>query len=241
MNYILQRLQALQDPVYRQREDYRQFQARVLVVDAESIIGVRTPALRRLAKELEGTPEASEFLLHLPHRYHEEKMLHAYLIGQCRDYHAVIDRLQRFLPYVDNWATCDSMNAPVFRRHTAELLPHVKEWLRSDHPFTKRYAMGLLMAFYLAPDTFRLEYLEWVAAVRSEEYYVNMMVAWYFATALAKQWHAAVPYIEQHRLSPWCHNKAIQKSVESYRITPEQKQYLRGFREGSRRSGGNIS
>ena len=149
--------------------------------------------------------------------------------------------VERFLPYVDNWATCDSMNAPVFRRHTAELLPHVKEWLRSDHPFTKRYAMGLLMAFYLAPDTFRLEYLEWVAAVRSEEYYVNMMVAWYFATALAKQWHAAVPYIEQHRLSPWCHNKAIQKSVESYRITPEQKQYLRGFREGSRRSGGNIS
>lgn len=235
MDTILQRLQALQDPIYRQREDYRLFQARVLVVSPESIIGVRTPAMRRLAKELEGTPEANAFLLQLPHRYHEEKMLHAYLIGQCRDYETVIDRLQRFLPYVDNWATCDSMNAPVFRKHTAELLPHIQAWLTSDHPYTRRYAMELLMAFYLEPNTFRPEYLEWVATVRSEEYYVNMMVAWYFATALAKQWHAAIPYIERHRLSLWCHNKAIQKSVESYRITPEQKQYLRSLRQGRQR------
>lgn len=227
MTTIQQKLFALTDPDPGQRETFRAFQAKIVVIDVDKIIGVRTPAMRKLAKVLEGSSDAEAFLQDLPHRYHEENMLHAYLIGQCGQYDKVIQRLERFLPYVDNWATCDSMNAKVLKKHTADLLPHVERWLASTRPYTVRFAIDQLMSFYLEPDTFRCEYPERVAALRSEEYYVNMMIAWYFATALAKQWDAVVPYIENRRLSPWCHRKAIQKAIESYRISPEQKTYLR--------------
>ncbi len=230
MDAILRHLFALQDPACRRREDYRLFQARILCVPADGIIGVRTPALRAYAKELEGTPAAERFLRRLPHRYHEEKQLHAYLIGQCRDFDTVIARLDAFLPHVDNWATCDSMNARVFRRRLPDLLPHLRAWLASPLPFTRRYAMEQLMCCALDAPAFRPEYLDWVAADRSEPYYVRMMVAWFFATALAKQWDAALPFLRDRRLPPWAHAKAIQKACESFRIPPARKACLRTLR-----------
>ncbi len=188
--------------------------------------GIRTPELRKYAKTFSKTPEAAEFLKILPHRYYEENNLHGFLIESMRDYGQVIAALDAFLPYVDNWATCDLMRPKVFQKHLPELLEEIRRWMASDRTYTIRFGMEMLMTFYL-DEAFRPEYLDWVAEVRSQEYYVNMMIAWYFATALAKQYGAALPYIENHRLEPWTHNKAIQKAIESYRITEEQKMYLR--------------
>ena len=209
---------------------YRDFQRTLLpTLPPETIIGVRTPQLRTMARELSRQPEGAEFLDLLPHRYYEENNLHAFLIERIRDYDQVIARLERFLPYVDNWATCDSMAPAVFKRHLPQLRDQCRRWLDSDHAYTVRYGIGMLMRHFL-DDAFSPEYLEWVAEVHSSEYYVNMMIAWYFATALAKQYDAALPYLTQYRLERWTHNKAIQKAMESYRITPEQKQFLRGWK-----------
>lgn len=215
---IKQRLHELQD------KKYRDFQRRLIPnIPPESIIGVRTPELRKLAKEI---GEDSSFLDTLPHEYFEENQLHAFIISGMRDFGECVSRLEKFLPYVDNWATCDQMTVKLFRKHTAELLPYIGRWLNSGRTYTVRFGIGCLMNFYLDSE-FREEQPEMVAGVDCGEYYVSMMVAWYFATALAKQYDAVIPYIEERRLDPETHRRTIQKSVESFRISDERKQYLR--------------
>ncbi len=210
-----------------QDQKYRQFHSRLMpTIAAERVIGVRTPVLRKFAKEYARTPEAEIFLKILPHKYYEENNVHGFLIEGRKDLNECIEELDRFLPYVDNWATCDLMAPKVFKKNLPELLGHIERWIASGETYTVRFGLGTLMRYYL-DEEFKPEYLEMAAAVRSREYYVNMMVAWYFATALAKQYEAAVPYFETPRLDRWTHNKAIQKAVESYRITEEQKAYLR--------------
>ncbi len=218
----------IQDRLFElQDKKYRDFHSRLMpTVDAETVIGVRTPVLRKLAKELSGTPAAGEFLRCLPHRYYEENNLHGFLIEGIRDYDACMAEVKRFLPYVNNWATCDMMAPKVFAGHPEELLEEIRGWLNSGETYIIRYGIGMLMRYFL-DERFSPEYLWLVAGVSSEEYYVKMMVAWYFATALAKQYDAAVAFIEENRLELWTHNKTIQKAVESYRITPEQKNYLK--------------
>lgn len=221
---IQARLFALQD------EGYRAFHSRLMpTVPAETVIGVRVPQLRRLAKELAGTPEAEAFLRSLPHEYYEENNLHGFLLEFVRDYDAALAQVEAFLPYINNWATCDGFCPKIFAKHKPELLEHVRQWMASGEPYTVRYGIGMLQRYYLG-DAFRPEYLAWVAQVQSPEYYVNMMRAWFFATALAKQPAAALPWLEAQKLDAWTHNKAIQKAVESYRIPAQTKAYLRTLR-----------
>ena len=221
---IRKELFALQD------EKYQAFQVKLFpTLNPESIIGVRTPDLRSNAKKLLKQEEIAEFLSDLPHRYFDENQLHAFIISEMKDYERCIGEVKRFLPYVDNWATCDQMSPKVFKKHLPELLVCIKEWIRSDETYTIRFGVGMLLEHYL-DDAFSLEYPEMVAGLRSSEYYVNMMIAWYFSTALAKQYEVILPFIENRRLDTWTHNKAIQKALESYRITPEQKEYLKGLK-----------
>ncbi len=209
---------------------YRDFHSKLLPgVDKEIIIGIRTPVLRKFAKEFSKRKEAEEFLQDLPHQYYEENNLHMMIITGIKDYDKCLEEIKKFVPYINNWATCDLPLPKCFGKHKEELLPQIREWIASDHTYTIRYGLGTLMSLYL-DENFKPEYLELAASVRSEEYYVNMMMAWYFATALAKQWEATVPYIEQRKLPQWVHRKTIQKAVESYRITSEQKTYLKSFR-----------
>lgn len=209
-----------------QDKDYQAFQAKLMpTIDPDTIIGVRMPALRELVKEVRGTEEANRFLKELPHQYYEENNLHGLLAANIKDAECCIAGLDKFLPYIDNWATCDVISPVPFKKHPACLLPKVREWLASTHTYTIRFGIGVLMKFYL-DEAFSPEYPEWVAAVKSDEYYVNMMIAWYFATALAKQPEAALPYLKNKRLDPWTHNKTIQKARESYRISPEMKEEL---------------
>ena len=209
---------------------YGDFQAKLMpTVPRETVIGVRTPALRKYAKALAKEKDISEFLLDLPHKYFEENQLHAFIISEEKNYEECIRQMNLFLPYVDNWATSDQKSPKVFAKHRQELLEEIKVWIASDKTYTIRFGIRMLMALYLEED-FDIQYAEMVAAVKSDEYYVKMMVAWYFATALAKQYEAVVPFIENRRLEEWTHRKAIQKSVESYRITKEQKEYLKSFR-----------
>ena len=216
-----------------QDEQYRAFQSALMpTVPKEKVIGVRVPALRKLAKRLAGTPRAEAFLQELPHFYYEENNLHAFLVEAIRDYSEALRATEKFLPYIDNWATCDCFCPKVFAKHKKELLVPIRRWLDSGDAYTVRYGMEMLMRYYL-DDAFRPEYLEWVADVRSTEYYINMMRAWYFATALAKQPDAALPWLTEKRLDLWTHNKAIQKAVESRRIPPGMKQLLRGLRSRS--------
>lgn len=206
---------------------YKAFQCKLMpTVDPDTVIGVRTPVLRKLAKELSKLPEAAKFLAILPHTYYEENNLHGFLIETIKDYDASIAAVEAFLPYIDNWATCDLMSPKVFKKHLPELYEKIKVWLKSDQTYTVRFAIEMLMSFYL-DDNFRPEMLELVVGVRSEEYYINMMIAWYFATALAKKYNATLPYFKEHRLESWTHNKAVQKAIESYRISNEAKIYLR--------------
>ena len=197
--------------------------------DADSIIGVRTPVLRSIAKELAKRDDISIFLDDLPHKLFEENQLHAFILSGMKDLDECLKLVDRFLPYVDNWATCDQMSPKVFRKNKKLLLGYVEKWISSDLTYVKRFAIGMLMEHFLDED-FKPSYLSKVAKIRSEEYYVNMMIAWYFATALAKQYDLALPFIEKHKLDRWTHNKTIQKAVESYRITPEQKEYLKTLR-----------
>lgn len=221
---IQQELFALQDL------SYRDFHAKLMpTVDKARVIGVRTPKLRAFAKEFGKTEEAKEFLKVLPHQYYEENNLHGLLIEQIKDYPTLIRELNRFLPCIDNWATCDLLTVRVVKKHLDTFTEEVERWLASDHTYTIRFGIGMLMRYYLE-EHFSLEYLEKVAKIRSEEYYVNMMRAWYFATALAKQYEAIFPFLEEKRLDAWTHNKTIQKAIESYRITQEQKVYLRTLR-----------
>lgn len=208
--------------------EYKKFQARLIPnVKSDCIIGVRTPELRAFAKSIRA--HADEFLNTLPHTYYEENNLHAFLISEVGDFDECIKRLNEFLPFVDNWATCDVMRPKCFKKNKDRLLSEIEKWIKSDHTYTVRFAVKMLMTYYLDED-FRERYLQMVSDVNSDEYYVNMMLAWYFATALAKRWESAILYIEGNRLPAWVHNKTIQKAVESYRITTEQKEYLRGLK-----------
>ena len=209
---------------------YRDMQIRIIpTVDPKSIIGVRTPELRAIAKEMLKEGDYSDFLKALPHGYFEENQLHAFIISGIKDMDVCMKELEIFLPYVDNWATCDQMSPKVFKKHREELLHHIEKWIRSDKTYTVRFSVGMLMEHFLDED-FDPVYPDMVAALRSEEYYINMMIAWYFATALAKQYESILPFIEEKRLDDWTHNKAIQKSLESRRITEEQKLYLKSLK-----------
>lgn len=221
----------IRDELFRlQDTGYRDFQSKLTpTIDASTAIGVRTPALRALAKKLVKREDVGLFLSDLPHSYFDENQLHAFIVSEMRDYAACLQEVERFLPYVDNWATCDQMSPKVFKMHREELLDPIRRWISSDATYTVRFGVGMLMEHYLGDD-FDPSYLDMVAAVRSEEYYIRMMVAWYFATALAKQYDAALPYLTDQRLDPWTHNKTIQKAIESRRISPEQKDYLRGLK-----------
>ena len=210
-----------------QDKDYAVMQAKIIpTVDADRIIGVRTPALRAFAKKLYKDTDIDEFLAGAPHQYFDEDQLHAFVISLEKDFGKCMAEVDAFLPFIDNWATCDQLSPKVFKKEPEKLLPNIRAWIKSDQTYTVRFAIGMLMQHFL-DERFDLEYADMVAEVRSEEYYVNMMIAWYFATALAKQYESALPYLEERKLADWAHNKAIQKSVESYRITDEQKAYLR--------------
>ena len=221
---IRERLFQLQD------EKYRDFQSKLIPnLEASVMIGVRTPELRKLSREMVRRENIGEFLDALPHRYFDENQLHAFILSEIRDYDRCVEAVCRFLPYVDNWATCDQMSPKVFRRKRQALLPHIREWIDSGKTYTVRFGIGMLMSHFL-DEVFDQTYAETVASIRSEEYYVNMMIAWYFATALVGHYEEILPFLEEKRLDPWTHNKAIQKAIESYRITEEQKAYLRTLR-----------
>lgn len=221
MTLLQQKLFELQD------NEYAAFQAKLTPgIPEDSFIGVRVPLLRAFAKDYIKDPSHKEFLQDLPHQYYDENMLHGLLISLMKDYEECIEATDHFLPYIDNWAVCDIMSPKVFAKHKTELMERIQLWGRSEQTYTCRFGIEMLMSHYLDKD-FKSQYLKIPAAARSEEYYVKMMVAWYFATALAKQWDATIPYIEEKVLAPWTHNKTIQKACESYRITPEQKEYLK--------------
>lgn len=209
---------------------YRDFHSKLMpTVDKEKVIGVRIPQLRKYASsflKLSSREEINEFMHTLPHQYYEEDNLHAFIIEKIKDYEECINALNAFLPYIDNWATCDMMNPKVLKKEPERLLEQVKVWMKAKETYVVRFAMGCLMNYYLE-ENFTTECADLVAEVQSEEYYIQMMQAWYFATALAKQYDAVLPYLLEHRLSMWVHNKTIQKAVESYRITTEQKDYLK--------------
>lgn len=221
---LQQQLFVLQD------EEYRDFHSKLMPnIPKEDVIGIRVPVLRKFAKEFAKSDEKEKFLKELPHRYYEENNLHMMLLVAMKDYDGCIQEMERFLPYINNWATCDFPAPKCFEKHKKDVLEHIKIWIKSSQTYTVRYAIGMLMRLFLEDD-FSAEYPQMVAEVSSEEYYINMMIAWYFATALAKQWDAVIPYIEQRKLSPWVHRKTIQKAVESDRITSGQKEYLKSFR-----------
>ena len=208
-------------------EEYAKFQAKLTPsVAPELFIGVRVPDVRKLAKLLKNNPDAEAFMQELPHKYYDENMLHGLLISDIKDYDKAVEETNRFLPYIDNWAVCDIMSPKVFKKHKDKLIVSIRKWAGSKETYTIRFGIEMLMSHYLDED-FNAEYLEIPAKIRSGEYYVNMMTAWFFATALAKQWESVIPYIEKKRLDKWTHNKTIQKAVESYRITDEQKEYLK--------------
>ncbi len=211
-------------------EKYRNFQSKLIpTVPKEKIIGIRTPILRKFAKDFSKTPEAEIFISSLPHEYYEENNLHAFLLELMGDYSETAKRVTEFLPFVDNWATCDSMSPKIFGKHKKELLEEIEKWLSAKDTYSVRFGIKMLMEHFLGED-FSLEYPEAVAKIESKEYYIRMMQAWYFATALAKNYDSVLPFIEGRELEKWTHNKAIQKAAESYRITDEQKKYLRMFK-----------
>jgi len=209
---------------------YRDFNSKLIpTLDKSLFIGVRTPELRKYAKQLAKREDIEEFLHSLPHKYFDENQLHAFIVSEIKDFKSCVDRVNEFLPYVDNWATCDQLSPKVFKKNHKELIAYIKEWLESDKVYTVRFGIGMLMEHFLDED-FDISYLETVSNIRSDEYYVNMMIAWYFATALAKQYESVIPFIEKRSLDIWTHNKAIQKAVESLRISDEKKEYLKNLK-----------
>ena len=222
---VIQKVQ--QDLFTMQDLKYRDFHAKLMpTVDKDSVIGVRVPMLRAYAKKFGKTEEAKQFLEILPHQYYEENNLHGLLIDQMKDYELCIEELIRFLPYINNWATCDILSVKAVKGHLDSYIKNIYQWLESDYTYTIRFGINMLMRYYLEEE-FKLEYPGKVAAIRSEEYYVNMARAWYFATALAKKYDQVLPFLEEQKMDVWTHNKTIQKAIESYRITLEQKEYLR--------------
>lgn len=211
-------------------EAYKEFQSRLVPnIPKETIIGVRTPEMRRIAKEIKGTREAEDFLSALPHEYYEENLVHFFLVSLIKDFDECANAVETFLPYADCWPVSDQASPKAFRKDHEKLLPLIRRWIGSEHVYTARFGIRMLMNEFLDAD-FKPDYLEWVAAVKGEDYYIRMMVAWYFATALAKQYDETVPFIEQRRLDPWTHKKAVQKAIESFRVTDAHKEYLKSLR-----------
>ena len=209
---------------------YRDFQAALVPnINKETMLGVRTPEMRKIAKDFFNSPDAASFLNTLPHKYFEENLIHFFMLAMIKDFDECITAVEKFLPYIDCWPVCDQSSPKVFKKKHQELLPYIKKWISSSHVYTARFGMRMLMNEFLGED-FKPEYLELVANKKGEDYYLKMMAAWYFATALAKQYDATIPIIEQHRLDPWTHNKAIQKAIESFRVSDEHKEYLRTLR-----------
>ncbi len=225
-------MKIITDYLFEQQDaEYRDFQSKLIpTVDKSYFIGVRTPILRKYAKDVAKSEYCGQFLAELPHKYFDEMQLHAFVISLTKDFDTAVSQVQEFLPYVNNWATCDQMSPKVFKKHKTELLPHIDGWLKSDEEYTVRFGIGMLMEHYLSDD-FDEKYMKKVAAIRSDKYYINMMTAWYFATALAKQYDTAVKYIEAGALDKWTHNKAIQKARESYRVPDEHKEYLKSLKK----------
>lgn len=220
----LEQLFALQDA------GYADFQSKLIpTLPRERFIGVRTPDIRKLARQMTKEGNAQTFLNDVPHPYYDENILHSVLISEIREYDYCIREIDAFLPYVDNWAVCDILSPKALFKNKADLWKRIQAWSASDAVYTCRFGLKMLMTGFLDAD-FRPEYLEIPAGIRSEEYYVNMMIAWFFATALAKQWDASIPYLQENRLAPWVRSKTIQKAIESYRITDEQKAYLKTLR-----------
>ena len=209
---------------------YRDFQSKLTpTIEAKTAIGVRTPVLRKLAKAYSKRQDVDEFLADLPHKYFDENQLHAFILSEIKDFDECIGKLERFLPFVDNWATCDQMSPKCFKKNHEKLLPYLNKWIKSDDTYIVRFAIVTFMAHFLDED-FDEGYLGLVSDIKSDEYYINMAIAWYFATALAKQYDKTIPYIENKTLDVWTHNKAIQKSIESYRVTAEHKEYLKSLK-----------
>lgn len=209
---------------------YKDFHASLIpTINKDSIIGVRVPLLRKLAKEISGTEIEDKFLAQLPHKYFDENQLHAILVSNIKDYQKCLVNLEEFLPYIDNWSTCDLINPKILTTDSDNLFIKIYQWLKSDHVYTVRLAIKLLMSFYLDKN-FSVKHLELVAKVKLDDYYVKMVISWYFATALVKQYDKTIIYLEEYRLSPWIHRKTIQKACESYRISTEQKIYLKTLR-----------
>ena len=224
MDNIKKKLFRLQDVCYGD------FHSKLMPnIAREKIIGIRVPVLRRFVKDL-SEAEKEDFLQQLPHNYYEENNLHGLIIMESKDYGSCIGELERFLPYIDNWATCDMLRPKILSKHLPELLEKIYQWLASEDTYIVRLAIGFLMSFYLDDGAYKREYLAKVAEVSSKEYYVRMMVAWYFATALAKQYQDALPYMQKWRMEEWTRRKAIQKALESRRVSPEHKEYLRSLR-----------
>ena len=211
-------------------KEYKEFQSKLVPnISKDTIIGVRTPDMRKIAKEINNTSEAEEFLSKLPHDYYEENLVHFFLIAMIKDFDRCVEEVDRFLPYVDCWPVSDQSSPKVFSKKHKDLVPHIKKWISSDHIYTARFGIRMLMNEFL-DDDFEPEYLDIVANKKGEDYYLKMMVAWYFATALAKKYDDTIPYFENHKLDSWVHKKAIQKAVESYRVTDEHKEYLKTLR-----------
>ena len=224
MKNILNELYKMQD------EKYRDIQVKTIPnIDSDSIIGVRTPELRSFAKKLIKEDSYKEFLEELPHKYFEENQLHSFIISEIKDYDICISYINKFLPYVNKWATCDQLSPKVFKKNKEKLIKEIKVWIKSKETYTIRFGIGMLMSYFLDED-FNESYLETISKIKSKEYYINMMIAWYYATALAKQYDSTIKYLENNKLDIWVHNKTIQKAIESYRITDNQKEYLRSLK-----------
>ncbi|SDA48235.1 3-methyladenine DNA glycosylase AlkD [Lachnospiraceae bacterium G11] len=221
---VYERLLAVKDP------EYREFQAKLVPnIDPATIIGVRTPDMRNIAKEVAKSKERDAFLQELPHKYYEENLVHFFVIAQIKDFDECVKAVEEFLPYVDCWPVSDQASPKSFKKNHNNLLPYIKKWIASDHVYTARFGIRMLMNEFLGNE-FKDEYAQMVAEKKGEDYYLKMMVAWYFATALAKNYDETVKYIEERRLDEWVHKKAIQKAVESFRVTDEHKEYLKSFR-----------
>lgn len=224
MENIIKELYKMQD------KKYRDIQVKTIPnIDSNSIIGVRTPELRSFAKKLIKEDNYKDFLEELPHKYFEENQLHSFIISEIKDYDICISYINKFLPYVNNWATCDQLSPKVFKKNKEKLIKEIKVWIKSKETYTIRFGIGMLMSYFLDED-FNESYLETISKIKSKEYYINMMIAWYYATALAKQYDSTIKYLENNKLDIWVHNKTIQKAIESYRITDNQKEYLRSLK-----------
>ena len=213
-----------------QDKEYREFQSKLIPnINKERIIGVRTPLLRQLSKKIIKENNYSDFLNDLPHKYFDENQIHTFIISEIKDYDECLFEFNKFLPYIDNWATCDQSSPKIFLKNSDKLINEIKRWIKSKDTYTIRFGIGMLMRIYL-DDNFKPEYLKMVSNIKSDEYYVNMMIAWFFATALAKQYDSTIEYIKNYKLDKWVHNKIIQKSIESYRISKEKKEYLKKYK-----------